>query len=64
MEVGHSIAKYLTKLEALFACILTIIINVNDAILTEEMVIMIAKRLPQLKELPECKSVDKNKQLK
>jgi hypothetical protein len=49
VEVGYSIGKYLIKLKKLKACIYNTI-NVVNTGLTEEMVTMIAKRLPQLKD--------------
>jgi hypothetical protein len=47
MEVGRSIGKYLSKLERLIACIYTNI-NIVDTGMTEEMAIIIARRLPLL----------------
>jgi hypothetical protein len=48
VEVWHSIAKSLNKLEILTACIKDII-NPEDINVTEEMATMIAKRLPKLR---------------
>jgi hypothetical protein len=56
VEVGHSIAKFLTKLERLSASFYTII-NVGNISMTEVMAIMIAKRLPQVKGLHISKPV-------
>jgi hypothetical protein len=47
VEVGHSIGKYLIKLERLNASIYTNI-NLGNTGVTEEMATMIAKRLPRL----------------
>jgi hypothetical protein len=49
VEVGINISKCLVKLETLSANT-NITINAGDTDVTEEMAIMIAKRLPQLKE--------------
>jgi hypothetical protein len=49
VEVGQSIGKFI-KLETLWACIYTTI-NIDNTGMTEEMVIVMAKRLPQLRTL-------------
>jgi hypothetical protein len=56
IEVGHSIAKYLTKLETLCARIFATT-NADYANIIEEMTIMIAKRLPRLTTYYGCKWV-------
>jgi hypothetical protein len=47
-EVGHTIAKYLTKLDILYACIYTTI-NTDGTVWIEEIATMIPKRLSRIK---------------
>jgi hypothetical protein len=49
VEVGYSIAKYLTKLKTLYAGT-DAIINTGYIGLTEEMAVMIARRILHLKD--------------